>query len=137
VDIIIPWNLKIGEDATVGNKVILYALGAIEIGAKATISQNAHLCAGTHDYRKPDFPLLKTPISIGEGAWVCADAFIGPNLSIGDFAIVGARAVVVRNVAPGTVVAGNPAREIGRRSVYYSPAPHSLAAAPQKSPITG
>lgn len=116
VDIIIPWNLKVGDKATVGAKVILYALGAIDIGARTTISQNAHLCAGTHDYRRPDFPLLKRPISIGEDAWICADAFVGPNISIGNFAIVGARAVVVRNVAPGAIVAGNPAREIGRRS---------------------
>jgi putative colanic acid biosynthesis acetyltransferase WcaF len=117
VDIIIPWNLKIGDEATIGNKVILYALGKIEIGARATISQNSHICAGTHDHRRPNFPLLKRPISIGEGAWICADAFIGPNVLVGDFAIVGARAVVVRNVSPGVIVIGNPAREIRKRFI--------------------
>ena len=115
VDIIIPWNLTIGEEATIGDRAILYALGRITIGARATISQGAHLCAGTHDYREPSFPLLKLPIVIGEGAWICADAFVGPNVIIGDFAIAGARAVVMRNVLPRAIVTGNPARPTGQR----------------------
>ncbi len=114
--ITIPWSLNLGAQCAVGDRAILYALGPITIGPRATISQGAHLCAGTHDWRDPAFPLVKTPIEIGAGAWVCADAFIGPNVSIGEGAIVGARAVVTKNVAPGTIVAGNPAREIGKRS---------------------
>jgi putative colanic acid biosynthesis acetyltransferase WcaF len=112
-----PWNLKIGDEAAIGDDVRIYNLGMITIGSKATVSQGAHLCAGTHDYRKPDFPLSKCTIGIGSGAWICADAFIGPNVLVGDLAIVGARAVVIRNVAPGTVVAGNPAQVIGKRQV--------------------
>ena len=108
-------DLTIGEEATIGDRAILYALGRITIGARATISQGAHLCAGTHDYREPSFPLLKLPIVIGEGAWICADAFVGPNVIIGDFAIAGARAVVMRNVLPRAIVTGNPARPTGQR----------------------
>ena len=65
--IAMPWNLRIGDDATVGDQAILYALGPITIGSQATISQNAHLCAGTHDYRRSDMPLLKTPITVCRG----------------------------------------------------------------------
>ena len=114
VDIIIPWTLTIADEATVGHRATLYALGPITIGARATVSQGAHLCAGTHEYNKPNFPLLKQPIVVGEGVWICADAFIGPNVLLGDYCIVGARAVVIRNVAPGTIVAGNPAKPTGR-----------------------
>lgn len=57
----------------------------------------------------------KLPIKICANAWVCADAFIGPDVIIGDGAIIGARAVVTKNVASKTIVAGNPAREIGKR----------------------
>lgn len=117
VRIAIPWNLSIGDDASVGDKVILYNLGSIHIGATATISQNAHICAGTHDYKRPDFPLLKQPIFIEQGAWICADAFVGPNITIGEFAIVGARAVVTRNVEASAIVAGNPARIIKVRQI--------------------
>jgi putative colanic acid biosynthesis acetyltransferase WcaF len=113
--ITIPWNLKLGDNVTIGDRVILYALGSIEVGARTTISQGAHLCAGTHDYRDPTRPLLKLPIKLGQDIWVCADAFLGPNIEIGDGAIVGARAVLVKDVAPAVVVAGNPARIVKSR----------------------
>jgi putative colanic acid biosynthesis acetyltransferase WcaF len=115
VRVAIPWNLAIGDEAAIGDGVQIYNLGKVSIGAQATISQGAHLCAGTHDYRRPGLPLVKCKINIGRGAWICADAFVGPNVNVGDFAILGARAVVVRNVEPGLVVAGNPARIVGRR----------------------
>jgi putative colanic acid biosynthesis acetyltransferase WcaF len=60
-------------------------------------------------------PLLKLPIVIGDDAWVCADAFVGPGVHIGDQTIVGARAVVVKDVLGGIIVAGNPAHTIGQR----------------------
>lgn len=113
--ITMPWNLTLGDYAAVGDRAILYALGPISIGASATISQNAHICAGSHDYRRPNMPLLKLPISIGNGAWICADAFVGPGVDVGVLAIVGARAVVTKNVTSNTIVAGNPAKQIGVR----------------------
>lgn len=116
VRIAIPWNLMIGEHAAVGDRVILYALGPIQIGERCTISQGSHLCAGTHDYRDPTMPLVKSPITIGDDAWICADVFVGPGVSIGKLAIVGARAVVMKNVRDNMIVAGNPAREIRARS---------------------
>jgi putative colanic acid biosynthesis acetyltransferase WcaF len=113
--IAIPWNLSIGDETAVGDRVQIYNLGQVSIGEQATISQGAHLCAGTHDHRQPDLPLMKCTIAIGRGAWICADAFVGPNVSVGDFAVLGARAVIIRDVAPGTIVVGNPARVVGRR----------------------
>lgn len=112
VRITMPWNIDVGDFAAVGDRAILYALGPIKIGSRATISQGAHLCAGTHDIRKLDRPLVKPPITIGEDAWVAADAFIGPDVEIGAGAIVGARSVVFKSVTPGMIMAGNPAREI-------------------------
>ncbi len=111
-----PWNLVVGDNTAVGDGVILYSLGRITLGPDVTVSQYAHLCAGTHDHRHAALPLLKPPITIGRGAWVCADAYVGPGLRVGDYAIVGARAVVTRDVPPWTIVAGNPAREIAART---------------------
>ena len=113
VRITIPWNIEIGDQSTIGDRAILYALGPITIGERVTVSQGAHLCAGTHDWRRADRPLLKVPITIGDDAWICADAFIGPNVSVGRGAIVGARAVAMKNVPEETTVVGNPARPIG------------------------
>jgi putative colanic acid biosynthesis acetyltransferase WcaF len=115
VHIAIPWNLTIGDEAAIGDRAIIYNLGLISIGAQATISQGAHLCAGTHDYRRTDMPLLKLPIQVGLAVWVGADAFIGPGVKIGDLAIVGARAVAIKDVAAGMIVAGNPARVVRQR----------------------
>lgn len=114
VRITIPWNLTIGDQTAVGDRAILYALGPISVGARSTISQGAHLCAGTHDWRRPDMPLLKPPIQVGDNVWICADAFIGPGVTVGDGAIIGARSVAMRDVEGSTVVGGNPAREIKR-----------------------
>lgn len=114
VRIAIPWNLAIGDQTAVGDRAILYALGPIAIGARTTISQGAHLCAGTHDWRRPDMPLLKPPIRIGDDVWICAEAFVGPGVTVADGAIVGARAVAMRDVAARAIVAGNPARMLRR-----------------------
>ncbi len=112
-DIMFPWNLEIGDQTVISWKVILYNLGKITIGSSTIISQYVHLCAGNHDYRSPDFKLLKTPIVIGSKVWIAADAFIGPGVSVGDNAVVYARAVVVKDVPENAVVAGHPAGVVG------------------------
>ena len=110
-----PWNLTIGPRCTVAWNVTIYCLGFVTIGADVVISQAAHLCAGNHAIRDPAFPVLKQPITLGDGVWIAAEAFIGPGVSIGERAVVGARAVVIRDVCVGDVVAGNPARVVGQR----------------------
>lgn len=121
VRIAVPWNLDIGDYAAVGDGAILYSLGRISVGARATISQYAHLCAGTHDHRRSDFPLVKAPIVIGEGAWICADAYVGPSVEIGALAIVGARAVAIRDIPPSMIAAGNPAEPRRPRPTPHAP----------------
>ncbi|WP_158666519.1 WcaF family extracellular polysaccharide biosynthesis acetyltransferase [Salinibacter altiplanensis] len=112
-----PWNLSIGDWSSVGEEALIYNLGPIEIGAQVTISQRAHLCAGTHDASDPAMPLQKPPIAVCDQAWVCADAFVGPGVTVGEGAVVGARAVAVRDVEPWMVVGGNPARTIKERTL--------------------
>ncbi len=112
-----PWNLEIGEWSAIGEHATIYNLGKVVIGEKATVSQRAHLCAGSHDYVDPALPLLTPPISIGDQSWICADAFIGPDVVIGEGVVVGARAVAVKDVESWVVVAGNPARVIRKREL--------------------
>jgi putative colanic acid biosynthesis acetyltransferase WcaF len=115
--IYLPWNLTLGDECSIGEWALVYNLGPVTIGDRATVSHRAHLCAGTHDYRDPTLPLLRLPIEIGPQAWVCADAFVGPGCKVGDGAIVGAGAVVVKDVPPWQIVAGNPARVIKPREL--------------------
>lgn len=114
--VFLPWNLTIGDWSSVGFEALIYNLGPVTIGSRVTVSQRAHLCAGSHDVRDPSMTLLRPPISIGDGAWICADAFVGPDVSVGEGAVIGARAVVVRDVEPLAVMAGNPARKVKSRA---------------------
>ena len=112
-----PWNLEAGDETAIGERALIYNLGRVTLGARVTVSHGAHVCAGTHDHTKPDFPLLRPPIIVGPEAWICADAFVGPGVTIGEGAIVGARAVAMKDVRPWTIVIGNPARETQRRDI--------------------
>ena len=110
VTVYFPWNLEVGDWSAIGEHAYIYNLGKIKIGEKVTISQRVHLCAGTHDYSDSAMPLLKPPIVIESQTWVAADAFVGPGVTIGEGVVVGARSVVVKDVEPWVVVAGNPAK---------------------------
>jgi putative colanic acid biosynthesis acetyltransferase WcaF len=112
-----PWNLTAGDWTAIGEDCLIYNLGPVLLGEKVTISHRAHLCAGTHDYQLADLPIRMPPIMVKNQAWICADAFIGPGVTIGEGAVVGARAVVMRNVEPWTVVAGNPATYLKDRQL--------------------
>ncbi|MEL6895277.1 MAG: acetyltransferase [Planctomycetota bacterium] len=115
VRIFIPWNLSISANVAIGDRAILYALGPIAIGQRSTVSQHAHLCAGTHDFNDAQMPLVRPPISIGADVWIAADAFVGPGCSIGDGVILGARGVTMKDLSDWTIYAGNPARKIKDR----------------------
>jgi putative colanic acid biosynthesis acetyltransferase WcaF len=112
-----PWNVEIGAGAALGEDVFIYSLGKVRIGKQVTLSYRAHVCAGTHDLEDPALPLLKPPVCIEDAAWIGTEAFIGPGVTIGQGAVVGARSVVTRDVAPLSIVAGNPARTIRQRKV--------------------
>jgi putative colanic acid biosynthesis acetyltransferase WcaF len=118
--ITMPWNLTLGDGCAIGDRAIIYALGPITVAARATISQGAHLCAGSHDWRDPAMPLLKFPIMVGSDAWICADAFVGPGVRVGSRAIVGARAVVMKDVDEGVIMVGNPAQVVASRTTIVA-----------------
>jgi putative colanic acid biosynthesis acetyltransferase WcaF len=110
-----PWLLEVGEWSSIGPRVQVYNLGPVKVGRHASVSQDVTLCAGTHDHRHPGLPLVRSPITIGDGAWVAAQAFVGPGVTVGRNAVVAARTVVVKDVPPDVVVGGNPAKVIGPR----------------------
>lgn len=112
-----PWNLEIGDYSTIGPEVDCYNQGKIVIGDHSIISQKTYLCASTHDFTKTTFPLILGPIEIKSQVWVAADAFIAPGVTIGEGAVVGARAAVFKNIHEWTVVGGNPAQYLKDRVV--------------------
>ena len=118
VSVWLPSNLSVGDHAVLGPGVNCYCQGPITIGDFAVVSQGAHLCAGTHDVDDPNFQLLTRPIAIGSQAWIAAEAFVGPGVTVGNGAVLGARAVAFKNLDPWTIYVGNPAKPLRARKVF-------------------
>lgn len=112
-----PWNLTMRKGSCIAGEVDCYNVAPVVIGQRATISQKSYLCTASHDFDAPSFPLTGGQITIGADAWIAAEAFIGPGVSIGTRAVVLARSVVVRDVEDGAVVGGNPSRVLRQRAV--------------------
>ena len=110
-----PWKVSIGDHAWVGDNVVLYSLGEIEIGAHAVVSQSSYLCAADHDYTDPTFPIRSRKITIGPEAWVAADVFVAPGVTIGQAAVIGARSSVFADMPAGMVCFGYPCRPVKQR----------------------
>ena len=103
--------------ACLASNVDCYNVAPIHIGANTTISQGAYLCTASHDISNPLNPLIIAPITIEDQAWVAADAFISMGVTVGQGAVIGARAAVFKNVEPWTVVGGNPAKFLKKRII--------------------
>jgi putative colanic acid biosynthesis acetyltransferase WcaF len=112
-----PWNLSLGDFVSIGENVDVYNVARITIGSKAAISQRAFLCTASHDISSLSRPLTHAPIEIGQHAWIAAEAMLYPGATVEDGAIVAARAVLRGRAAAWTIWAGNPAREVGKRTL--------------------
>ena len=112
-----PWNLVLGDYVAIGARAEIYNVAKIAIGSNVTISQDAYLCTASHDISKLKKPLVFSPIFIGDSTWVAAKAIVLPGVTIAEGAVVGAGAVVTKDVEPWTVVGGNPAKVIKKRVI--------------------
>jgi putative colanic acid biosynthesis acetyltransferase WcaF len=112
-----PWNLEMDDFAGLGDHVDCYSMAKISLGRKTLVSQGVFLCTGTHDYESSSFLLYAKPIVIGDEAWVCAESFVGPGVTIGQGAVIGARSVVVKDMPAWRVCAGNPCAPLKPREI--------------------
>ncbi|MEF8746772.1 MAG: putative colanic acid biosynthesis acetyltransferase [Candidatus Accumulibacter propinquus] len=115
-----PWNLEMGDYVCLGANVDCYNVAKIRIGSYSTVSQRAYLCSASHDVTTLALPLIYAPITIGEYAWVCAEAFVSLGQSIGPGAVVGARSVVTKDIPAWTIAAGHPASVIKARRIEHT-----------------
>ncbi len=114
-DIHFPWQLTLGAGTLIGPGCRIYNLAPVALEDGANLSRHIHLCAGSHDFTRWEMPLTTAPITISRNAWIATDCFVGPGVSIGELAVVGARSVVVKDLPAATICVGNPARPIKPR----------------------
>jgi putative colanic acid biosynthesis acetyltransferase WcaF len=110
-----PWKLQIGDNSWIGDHAVLYSFAEITIGKNVVVSQKSYLCAGTHDYRIPSFDIQAFPIVIHDEAWLAADVFVAPGVTIGRGTVVGSRSSVFSDLPEMMVCVGSPARPVHAR----------------------
>ena len=106
-------KLKIGKNVFIGVNCTLDITKGIVIGDNVQIAPNVSIF--THDGSKDRKNPIEKEVIIEEGAYIGAGAIILCGVRIGKNAIVGAGSVVIKNVEPNTIVAGNPAKKISER----------------------
>jgi maltose O-acetyltransferase len=108
-------NFRLGKSSTINERCHLDNRGGLTIGENVSISGETCILTADHDPYDPQFGGRNQPVVVEDYVFIGTRALILPGVTIGRGAVVGAGAVVSRNVAPLSVVAGSPAREIGRR----------------------
>lgn len=111
-----PWKVSVGDYSWIGDDVVLYSLGEIEIGENAVISQKAYICAASHDYTSPSFDIYDRKVVIEDEVWIASDVFVAPGVTIGRGAVVGARSTVFSDLPKEMICFGYPAKPIKPRA---------------------
>jgi putative colanic acid biosynthesis acetyltransferase WcaF len=117
VKITFPWKLTLGDHVWLGEECWLLNLAPIAIADNACISQRAFLCTGNHSYTSPAFNLITMPIQVAPGAWIGANAFVGPGVAVGTHAVLTAGSVATKDLQPYGIYHGNPAVLLKQRQI--------------------
>lgn len=112
-----PWRLSMGDKSSLADGAWAYCLDNITIGKNCCIGEDVRLLTGTHSVSSPHLDLVTKPITIHDNVWIATAAIVLPGVTIGEGAVIGAGSVVTRDVAPWSVVAGNPAKFIKKREL--------------------
>jgi putative colanic acid biosynthesis acetyltransferase WcaF len=117
VNITFPWRFKCGDNVWIGDEVHILSLAEVIVGSDVCLSQRAFVCTGSHNHQSESFDLVTKPIIISDGCWVGALTFLAPGVTLEAGSVTAAGSVVVKDVAAGVTVAGNPARPISTTKV--------------------
>ncbi len=110
-----PWKVSIGDWSWIGDDVVLYSLGEINIGNNVVVSQRSYLCTGSHDYQSSAFDIYSQPIVLENECWLATDVYVAPGVTIGQGTVVGARSSVFKSLPAGKICMGSPAKVVRDR----------------------
>ena len=111
-----PWKLFIGDHSWIGDDVVLYSLGEIQIGCNVVISQRSYICAASHDYTSPSFDIFPKKVHIEDEVWISTNVFVAPGTTIKKGAVVGACSSVFSDLPTKMLCIGCPAKPIRERT---------------------
>ena len=116
-------NFKMGAYSFLG-KVHIALHDKVSIGNNVCINDGVQLLTASHNVQDPEWKHVKGAITIDDYVWIATNAIILPGVHIGKGAVVGAGAVVSKNVESGQIVTGNPAIPISKKrceELNYNP----------------
>ncbi len=108
VNIHFPWKLEIGNHVWIGEEVVICNFEKVKIGNNCCISQRAFICSGNHNYKVINMAYQNSPITIEDGCWVGAMAFVGPGVIVEVDSVLTAGSFALRRTVAGMVHSGNP-----------------------------
>lgn len=111
-----PSSVTIGNNTIIGRDAILDGRRGLTIGDNVNLSTGVWVWSEQHDKDSPSFAPDGGPVVIGDRAWLSCRTIVLPGVTIGEGAVVCAGAVVTKDVAPYSVVAGIPAKKIAERN---------------------
>lgn len=112
-----PWNLTMGNFSSIDKGCYILCHAKVIIGNKTCISRDVNILSGSHNISSPYFELVSSPIVIKDNVWVTTRSMIAKGVIIGEGAVVATNSNVLKDVAPWTVVGGNPAKFIKERKI--------------------
>ena len=112
-----PWNLSMKHLSSIGENATLRCADKISIGEKCTIGRNCYFITGSHNIDSVHFEQYTKPIVVGSGTWLTTAVYVMPGVTIGEFTVAYAKALIVKDVAPYSVVGGIPSKYIKKREI--------------------
>jgi len=115
-----PQHLRLGRNVTITRHTQINAAGEVTIGDDTLVGPRCAIWSANHRYRDPDVPIRLQgyeykPVAIGSDCWLATGVIVLPGVSLGNGSVVAAGAVVTTSFAPGSIIAGVPAKAIGKR----------------------
>ncbi len=117
VSIKYPWRLIIADNVWIGESVWIDNIDMVNMESNVCVSQGAFLLCGNHDYSKSSFDLITKPITLKEGSWIGAKAFVCPGVVVGSHAVLTVGSVATQNMDDYSIYQGNPAVKVKDRKI--------------------
>lgn len=111
-----PKNIKLGNNVIIGHNAVLDGRNGLSIGNNVNFSHGVWVWTAQHDKDDPDFGVVGGNVTIGDYAWLGGRVVVLPGVSIGKGAVVATGAVVTKDVPEYCIVGGVPAKKIGSRN---------------------